>query len=120
MTQEQKDALKSKIVMIKENAKVSQIMVSRIVKSPRGGGDVFISMTANFGHPDDEGGESEMLSLEDAKIAAHLLGKEVNVVAHEHAAAGGIITSAQMESCVTKIKGNFNHLVTRLGGNNER
>jgi len=41
-------------------------------------------------------------------------------VAHEHAAAGGIITSTQMESCVAKIKGNFNHLVTRLGEKNER
>jgi hypothetical protein len=120
MTPEQMAELKSKIVMIRENAKISQIMVSRIVKGAKGGGDVFISMTANFGHPTDEGGESEMLSLEDAKIAAHLLGKEVNVVAHEHAAAGGIITSTQMESCVAKIKGNFNHLVTRLGEKNER
>jgi hypothetical protein len=90
-------------------------MVSRIVKSGRNGGDVFVSLTANYGSPEDEGGESEMLTLDEAKVAAHLLGKEVNILAHEQAAAGGIITSAQMERASEHIKSNFNHLVTRLG-----
>ena len=114
MTKEQIEQLKERITMIKKGTKVSQIMVSRIVKSPRSGGDVFISMTANYGSPDDTE-ESEMLSLEDAKLASHLLGKEVNVIAHEQAAAGGLITLKKMESCNTHIQNNFKHLITKLG-----
>ena len=115
MTESQKQELKTKIQMIKQNEENSQMMVSHIVKAPRGSGDVFLSMTANFGSPTDEGGETEMLSIEDAKIAAHLLAKEVNIAAHQQAAASGIITSSQMEMAVSKIKGNFNYLVTNMG-----
>jgi len=114
MTQDEMKNLKEKIVLIKQGTKVSQIMVSRIVKSPRSGGDVFISMTANYGSPDDTG-EGEMLSLDDAKIAAHLLGRDVNILAHEQAAAGGIISYEAMESCSNKIRGNFSHLISKLG-----
>ena len=114
MTQEEMTALKDKITMIKNGTKVSQIMVSRIVKNPRGGGDVFVSLTANYGHPTDTE-ESEMLSLDDAKIAAHLLGRDVNILAHEQAGAGGIISQGVMESANNKIRGNFSHLITKLG-----
>ena len=114
MTKEQIEQLKERITMVKRGTKVSQIMVSRIVKNPRSGGDVFISMTANYGSPDDTN-EGEMLSLEDAKLASHLLGKEVNILAHEQAGAGGIITLNKMESCNNHIRNNFKHLITKLG-----
>ena len=71
-------------------------------------------MTANYGSPNDTE-EGEMLSLDDAKIASHLLGKEVNILAHEQAAAGGIITLNKMESCNNHIRNNFKHLITKLG-----
>lgn len=114
MTEDKLKELKEKITMIKSGTKVSQIMVSRIVKSPRSGGDVFISMTANYGSTEDTT-QGEMLSLEDAKIASHLLGLEVNVLAHEQASAGGIISHSQMEMANQKIKGNFSHLIRKLG-----
>ena len=114
MTQDQINDLKEKITMIKSGTKVSQIMVSRIVKSPRSGGDVFLSMTANYGNPTDTD-DSEMLSLEDAKIASHILAKEVNVLAHEQAAASGLITLSQAEMANKKVKGNFSHLIAKLG-----
>tara|TARA_B100000927_G_scaffold290733_1_gene290379 strand:- start:506 stop:853 length:348 start_codon:yes stop_codon:yes gene_type:complete len=113
MTEELKE-LKEKITMIKEGTNISQITVSRIVKAPRSGGDVFLSMTANYGIPDDAE-NSGMLSLDDAKIASHILAKEVNILAHEQAAAGGLITQSQMESVNKKIKGNYTHLITKLG-----
>ena len=102
MTQDQLNELKEKITMIKNGTKVSQIMVSRIVKSPRSGGDVFLSMTANYGNPTDSD-DSEMLSIEDAKIASHILAKEVNVLAHEQAAASGLITLSQAEMANKKV-----------------
>ena len=114
MTEDKLKELKEKIIMIKKGTKISQIMVSRIVKAPRSGGDVFLSMTANYGCPDDVD-DSEMLSLDDAKIASHILAKEVNILAHEQASAGGLITKSQMESVNKKIKGNYTHLITKLG-----
>jgi hypothetical protein len=44
------------------------------------------------------------------------LGLDVNVLAHEQAAAGGLITQAQMEASIKKIKGNFTYLIK---GNSE-
>tara|TARA_B100000424_G_scaffold181479_1_gene140427 strand:- start:605 stop:976 length:372 start_codon:yes stop_codon:yes gene_type:complete len=114
MTQDQLNELKEKITMIKKGTRVSQIMVSRIVKSPRSGGDIFLSMTANYGNPTDSD-DSEMLSIEDAKIASHILAKEVNVLAHEQAAASGLITLSQAEMANKKVKGNFSHLIAKLG-----
>lgn len=101
-------ALKDQIVRIRENTKVTQIMVSRCVKMPRGGGDVFVSLTGNYGEPNDtEGG----LSLEDAKVATHLLGLEANLMAFQQAAAAGILSSQQMETAIRHTKNNFGQLL---------
>ena len=45
--------LKEKIIRIRGNTKVTQIQVSRCVKMPRGGGDVFVSLTGNYGNSTD-------------------------------------------------------------------
>lgn len=105
--------LKAQVSRIRSNTKVTQIMVSRVVKLPRGGGDVFVSLTANYGTPDDL---TEGLDHADVRVATHLLGLDVNVLAHEQAAAGGLITQAQMEASIKKIKGNFTYLIK---GNSE-
>lgn len=105
--------LKEQVSRIRSNTKVTQIMVSRVVKMPRGGGDVFVSLTANYGTPDDL---SDGLNHADVKVATHLLGLDANVLAHEQAAAGGVISQAQMEQAIRKIKGNFTYLLK--GGEN--
>lgn len=104
--------LKAQIVRIRENTKVTQIMVSRCVKMPRGGGDVFVSLTGNYGEPTDiEGG----LSLEDTKVATHLLGLEANIMAFQQARSAGILSGQQMESAIRHTKSNFGQLLMSLG-----
>jgi len=105
--------LKAQVTRIRSNTKVTQIIVSRVVKLPRGGGDVFVSLTANYGTPDDL---SEGLTQADVRTATHLLGMDANILAHEQAAAGGIISQTQMQEAVRKIKGNFSYLIK--GGEN--
>jgi hypothetical protein len=102
--------IRDNLISLKEGAKISQITVSRIVKSPRTGGDVFVSMTANYGSNEDSVSE-EMLSLEDAKVASLLLGKEVNILAHEQASASGLLSEEQMRIVNKKIASNFNQII---------
>ena len=102
--------IRENLISLKKGAKISQITVSRIVKSPRTGGDVFISMTANYGSGDDTISD-EMLSIEDAKVASLLLGKEVNILAHEQASASGLMTEEQMRIVTKKINNNFNQVI---------
>lgn len=104
--------IKDQISRVRKNTKITQIMVSRVVKMPRGGGDVFVSLTGNYGSPEDQ---SEALSLDDAKVATHLLGLEANIMAFQQAGATGIISSNQMEMAIRNTKGNFTHLLTNKG-----
>lgn len=111
MSNEVKD-LKEQITRIRGNTKITQIMVSRCVKMPRGGGDVFVSLTGNYGDPNDvEGG----LDLEDAKVATHLLGLEANVMAFQQARSGGILSGEQMTTAIRHTKNNFGQLLMNKG-----
>ncbi len=101
--------LKDQIIRLRKSTKISQIVVSRCVKMPRGGGDILISLTGTY----DEGG----LSLSDAKMATHLLGLEANVMAFQQARASGILSNDQMESAIRHTKNNFGIL---LVGDNKK
>jgi hypothetical protein len=107
-TQEEIQKLKAKISNLKTSIKVNQITISRVVKGRAG--DTFISMNATYGSKEDTE-NLEGLSLTDAKIASYLLGREVNIIAHEQACASGIITAPQLENAKQHLKANFNHLV---------
>jgi hypothetical protein len=61
--------LKEQISRIRENTKITQIMVSRCVKMPRGGGDVFVSLTGNYGEPNDVEGGLKRTSWLSNKLA---------------------------------------------------
>ena len=103
------DITKEQIKQIREKIGITQITVSRIVKS-RHGGDTFVSMTANF---PTETESPDSVSLKEAKIATHLLGLEVNMRAHEQACAGGIIHSDELETAIRHIKVNYAHLLKK-------
>jgi hypothetical protein len=105
--------IKDQISRVRQNTKITQIMVSRVVKMPRSGGDVFVSLTGNYGSPEDQ---SEALTLEDARVATHLLGLEANIMAFQQAGATGILSTPQMEMAIRNTKGNFSHLLTNNKG----
>lgn len=107
------NTLKEQITRIRQNTKITQIMVSRCVKMPRGGGDVFVSLTGNYGEPNDiESG----LNIDDAKVATHLLGLEANIMAFQQARSSGILSGSQCESAIRHTKNNFGQLLLSLEG----
>jgi len=69
---------------------------------------VFLSMTSNLN--EDENGEC---TIKDARLASLLLGLEVSLLAHEQAAANGLLTPDQLEESVSHIRSNFSHLLQR-------
>ena len=108
MTQDQLKTLKDKIANIKSSFKVQQITISRVVKTKNG--DTFISMNATYGSKEDTE-NVDGLSLTDSKIASHLLGYEVNLLAHEQACASSLISVSDLEIVKKHLKSNFETLI---------
>lgn len=98
--------LKDKIATLKEGMKITQIAVSRVIKS-RDGGDVFVSLTSNY---DGE------LTLKDARLATHLLGLEVQTLALEEAVAGGTIARERLDGAKKALRNNFSKLIVDSEG----
>jgi len=110
--------LKEQIVRIRNYTEISQITVSRSVKMPRGGGDVFVSLTGNYGDQNECVGPG--LSLEDARVATHLLGLEANIMAFQQARSAGILSGEQCESAIRHTKNNFGQLLMSLDGDKKQ
>ena len=98
--------LKTRIETIKSKGRVTSITVSRVVKMPRNGGDVFLSLTSSYG-----GEEGEGLTTEEARTASHMLSLEVNTLTFKQACAAGILPYNDMERALQATKNNFKHLI---------
>lgn len=104
--------LKDKIKLIKDKQRITQITISRVVKVPKNGGDVFLSLTSNYG-TDEEGNEG--LSMSEAKIASHLLCMEVNRLAYQQAAANNLISYDEMVNACNSTASNLKSLIVSEG-----
>jgi len=102
--------LKAQLTELKNGMKVTQITASRVIKTR--GGDVFLSMSANMPkHDEDEGG----IDLKSARLASHVLGLELSILAHEQACANGLITGSELEMATKAVKGNYTKLLVEKG-----
>jgi|LauGreDrversion4_2_1035121.scaffolds.fasta_scaffold47847_2 hypothetical protein len=102
----QMEELKKKILTLKDGMKITQIVASRVMKN-REGGDVFVSLTANY---DGE------LSLRDSKIASHLLALEVQTQALEQSVAAGITPPFKLDAAKKALMTNFTKLIVDTKG----
>ena len=93
---------KEMLVSIREKTKINQITVSRTIKRPQNGGDVFLSMTSNY---------SEPLDSEEARFASLMLARDVHILALKQSGAGGMFTKPQMDKLIENVKNNFNVLL---------
>jgi len=98
---EQYTELKEKLATLKNGLKVTQIVVSRVIKN-REGGDVFVSLTANH---------EEGLSVTDARLSSYLLGLEVQTQALEQAVGAGVYPSYKLDSAKEALRANFSKLI---------
>ena len=101
----EKDQVLKQIKEVKERMTPTSITVSRILKDKHRG-DVFISQTVNL---EDE------ISIKDSRIATHILGLEVNLLAHEQALALGLVSEDDFSKIVGEIKKRMTKLIYEKG-----
>ena len=123
--------LKALVAKIKAGVKITKVVCTRAVKGK--GGESYVGFSAAWDTiQDDTGGGGELLSahtgaevqashgqglsLKEARIAALLVGMQVDIAAHDHAMAGGNITIEQRDMAVRNIKGNYSQLMAELLG----
>ena len=121
-----KEDLKDKIQRIRNNLKVTKVVCTRSVKGRNG--DSYVGFSAVWNTVQEDGGQSlvftgeegdevesvQGMDLTEAIIASHILAREADIAAHEHAAAGGNITGPYCKDAVAAIKGNYANLVVEL------
>ena len=87
MTEQQKAAL----IRIRDQIDVSRVTCSRTVRSRNG--DSFVSFSAGWGEThDDVDAPTVKHSMAEARVASHLVARQADLAAFEHAFAGCHIT----------------------------
>jgi len=131
---DKKEAVKKAIENVKAHLRITKVVCTRSVKGRYG--DSYAGFSAAWDTiQDDAGGSADLaetqaedqdranhqgMTLRESKIAALILGMQADVAAHDHAVAGGNITSAQHDEAVKTIRHNYSRLMADLigdGGN---
>lgn len=94
------EAKKAVLRRIRNGLKVTEVFCTRIVKGNHG--SVLVGLTATL---------DKEASVEDGKIAALLLGAEVDQLAYDRAAAGSVISEKQHGVASRLTKNNYSGLV---------
>lgn len=112
--QDMNDVL-TKLLQIKSKLRVTKLVCSRTVKGR--GGDTFVGFSVATDSVQEDGLKglsdtdsdvmSSGMSLSEARLASHVLSLEVNIAAHEHAVAGGLINRAEFAIAERAIKVNY-------------
>lgn len=107
---------------LKPFVKITKVVCTRSVKGQRG--DSYVGFSAAWDTiQDDAGGGGDLtqdtdatqgLGLKDARLAALMLGMQVDIAAHAQAMAGGNLDFKQYEEAVKAIKHNYTKLMADL------
>lgn len=107
---------------LKPFVKITKVTCTRSVKGQRG--DSYVGFSAAWDTiQDDAGGGVDLtqdteatqgLGLKDARLAALMLGMQVDIAAHAQAMAGGNLSFSQYEEAVKAIKHNYTKLMADL------
>ena len=119
--------LKEKILRIKQGMKVTKVVCTRSVKGRNG--DAYVGFSAVWNTTQDDGITAtdsdtadavQGMDLKEAILASHLLAREADIAAHQHAASGGTISPQYAKDAIQAIKANYANLVVEmLGGSDE-
>lgn len=127
LTEEQKQRLQTAITSIRDQLKVTKIVCTRSVKGK--GGETYVGMASAWdsvqedsGHNLVHTGETEESSsiqgrsLNDAKLAAAVLGLTVDRLAHQRAVAGGVISEEDYLRADQAITSNYSQMIVSILG----
>lgn len=127
----EKDEMKAFVARVRAGLKITKVVCTRSVKGKMGDSFVGFSAAWNSVQEDggqglvsvgDEGDDSETLNgmtMQEATVAACLVGREADIAAHNNALAGGNISVNYYNQAITAIKGNYaKMIVSALNGVN--
>ncbi len=128
MTDDNKDKIRETLTRVKDGLRITKVVATRSVKSPRG--DHFVGFSAAFESVQDdasgpgadlvETGDVAMplgaLTIKEGRVACALLQMQADIAAVEGAAAGGDISQDRRDSEVTRIRSGFATLVATILG----
>lgn len=127
-----KDEMVAFVRSVQSKIRVHKVVCTRSVKGQRG--DTFVGFSAGttsiqndgtrgleaVGGEADEANALGTMTMLEAVVAGHLLGREVDIMAHNHALAGGNISMDFRNTAVTAIKSNYQSLIVealdKVGG----
>lgn len=118
--EKKEDDLKIFLEKVKNGLKITKVVCTRSVKSPRG--DIFVGFSAAWNSIQDDGGQNLLetmeedvsnqgMSLKEARAAAHLLAMQADVSAYENAVASCLISPDKAERAIRVIKSNYAKLL---------
>jgi hypothetical protein len=115
---------KAEMKAIKDRIRVTKIVCTRSVKGK--GGDSFVGFSAEFDSVQDDGSlglENTLdeptqsgVSLKEAKVAALVLGLNVDIAAYDKAVAGSVCTVYEAQTAKNATKTNYGRLMRALLG----
>jgi hypothetical protein len=118
LTDEQKKELRAAVVEIKKRTRVTKVVCTRSVKGKHG--DSYVGFSAAWDTVQDDAGggvdltadedEPKGMTLKESRLAALILGMQVDIAAHSHAAAGGNLSESELKMAVNAIKAGYNRL----------
>lgn len=122
------ELVKETIERLKPLVRVTKIVCTRSVKGPRG--DSYVGFSAAWDTiQDDAGGGADLISaqdgdtreaasngltLKDSRLAALMLGMQVDLAAHSQALAGGNLTEEQYNASAKAIRANYTKLMADI------
>jgi hypothetical protein len=122
------ELVKEAMARVRPFIRITKVVCTRSVKGPRG--DSYVGFSAAFDTiQDDAGGGADLitaqdgdvpgalshgLSLRDARLAALMLGCQVDIAAHAAAVAGGNMESKQFEVAAKAIRSNYTTMMADL------
>lgn len=124
-----KDEKKAYIKRVRDQLRITKVICTRSVKGR--GGDHFVGFSAAWDSVQDDGGRglagattegeeaASGMTLKEAKVAAYLLGMQVDQTAFENAAAGSIITGEECDTATKAVAVNYGRLMAQLLGDGE-
>jgi hypothetical protein len=119
LTDKQKDEVRLAVSEIKRHLRVTKVVCTRSVKGRNG--DTYVGFSAAWDTVQDDAGGgidliadegmSKGLTLKESKLAALILAMQVDLAAHNHAAAGGNLSEVELQKVRNGIQIGYHQLI---------
>lgn len=118
-----RDEMKAFVKNVRSKLRVTKVVATRSVKGKMG--DTYVGFSAAWDSVQEDGGHGLVstlgegdeahsisgMTLQEATVAACIVGREADLAAHNHALAGGNISPNYHQQAIAGIKTNYSKLI---------